>query len=75
MEATMGRIFRWLIGALVVFLFTSFLLAQEKPAAPPAEVAIRVGPLIDHKNDKQPPAPCVRVVRNEVALAPAKQAN
>jgi hypothetical protein len=32
----MGRILRWFVAALAVFLFTSFLLAEEKPAGRPA---------------------------------------
>jgi hypothetical protein len=28
----MGRVLRWLIAALIVFLFTSFVLAQHTPS-------------------------------------------
>jgi hypothetical protein len=35
----MGRVLRWLIAALIVFLFTSFVLAQDKPV--PARIAPR----------------------------------
>jgi hypothetical protein len=35
----MGRVLRWLIAAVVVFLFTSFILAQDKPPAASRSIA------------------------------------
>jgi len=39
----MGRVLRWLIAALVVFLFTSFVLAQAKPLAASRRIAGHLG--------------------------------
>jgi imidazolonepropionase-like amidohydrolase len=47
----MVRILHWFAAALVVFLVSGFLLAQEKSDVPPARIAIRAGRLIDGKSD------------------------
>jgi imidazolonepropionase-like amidohydrolase len=47
----MGRILRWFAAALVVFLVSGFLLAQEKSDVPPVRIAIRAGRLIAGKSD------------------------